>query len=221
MASRHPGRRGPKAGLLVVWALGVLQLGCPDRQPISFDVDARLLDANSVPFVPHSGEGPFDNYLAVNLPFAPAQALLADVEAFFGQELVSRGEAHITVITPVEYQRIADHLDIAAIDALAGASVQSTSFDVVCLGRATADLGSGTESTFFLVVDAPALVGLRRAVQEALVAAGGSRELFDPMSYAPHITLGFTLRDLHERDGAVKDPRACIAGVRLKGGQAR
>ena len=42
----------------------------------------------------------------MNLPYAPVQKLYKQVEAFEGGRLKNRGEAHITVITPVEFWNV-------------------------------------------------------------------------------------------------------------------
>jgi len=54
--------------------------------------------------------------------------------------------------------------------------------------------------TYFIVVDAPFLKTWRKT------RWGLNEEKFP---YYPHITLGFTERDLHLQDGAVKDARSC------------
>ena len=220
--ARWPHRQPTLTLCLVVLPVLIGLTGCGSEQrstPHIFELDARLLEAGGEPFIAHSGAGRFDNYLAMNLPFSPAEVLFLAVQKAFGESLQNRGEAHVTVVTPVEYQRMAEHLSIDALNQLAGDSIQSLPFDVICLGRASAQLPGGIGHTYFLVLDAPALLELRREIQAAYLEAGGSPERFDPVDYAPHVTLGFTARDLHERDGAIKDRRSCIAEVRLKGGQ--
>lgn len=199
-----------QAGLLML-----LLTGCDRQKDPVFDLDTSLLDAHAEAFIPHAGDGPFDTYLAVNLPYPPARKLLREVEARFAVKLKSRGEAHITVITPIEYQRLAQTLDIDAINDLAAEHIQRTAFEISCLGRATATLAGGPESTYFLVVHAPGLEQLRRRIRDEFVRVGGNPSAFDPGSYSPHVTLGFTSRDLHERDGTVKDESTCVAEVRL------
>lgn len=178
-------------------------------------VDASLLQGNTEAFIPHAGDGPFDTYLALNLPYPPVRKLLQDVETQFGVSLKNRGEAHITVVTPIEYQTLASCLDIEAINRMVAEEIQHVPFEILCLGRATATLPSGPESAYFLVVEAPGLRQVRRTIVEALVEAGGDPAVFDPEGYFPHVTVGFSARDLHERDGAVKDESACVAQVRV------
>ncbi len=66
-------------------------------------------DASRMPFVSHTGPGAFDNVLAQNLPYEKFKTLRAALNEYAGRELDfykgwnPRGEAHVTVITPVEY----------------------------------------------------------------------------------------------------------------------
>ena len=200
-----------------IFLLIVCVTGCAPEEYPSISVDPSLLEASTEAFIPHAGPGPFDTYLAVTLPYEPARRVRHQAERLFSVELNHRGEAHITVITPVEYQRVAPTLDIAKIHDLVSATIQLSPFEILCLGRATATLESRLESTFFLVIRAPGLRQLRHRIKDEFVEAGGDPAAFDPDAYFPHVTLGFTSRDLHERDGAVKDESACVARIRLAG----
>ena len=199
--------------LLLVYTVGC---AVPSANGNRFlQLDPALLDGTTKPFVPHVGDGPFDSYLAMNLPFEPAEKLARRIEEQFEVSLKNRGEAHITVVTPPEYQRLQPYLSMEQINRLA-AHIQTATLTARCVGRATATLDGVEESTYFLVVDAPGLLTLRREIHDAFVAVGGAYSDFDPDAYQPHITLGFTRRDLHERDGAIKDWRSCIAPTRLR-----
>lgn len=135
-------------------------------------------------------------YVAVPLELAPLTPLLAKAESLAGRPLVSRGEAHLTVVTPPEMKRLKPR---ARQRLLADLRRQTLALRPVCLGVGK----SGDLATYFLVVDAPAIKKLRQR-------AG----LWD--HYYPHVTLGFTERDLHEADGVRKDRRSCLAAGQIE-----
>jgi 2'-5' RNA ligase len=167
-----------------------------------------------VEFIPHTEEAPMKAYLAMNLPYPPYQLLLKDVEASEGLSLKNRGEAHITVISPVEYDQILKkHLSIAEIHKVAtDFNIQKATFKPVCVGRGEKDLEGKPEKTYFVVVKGDDLIHLRGLVQAAYVKNGGQAQDFDPAKFTPHVTLGYTARDLHVEDGIRKDSGSCIIG---------
>lgn len=165
------------------------------------------------PFIRHDSQNHYGTYLARNLPHSPFSALKTSVMRQYSLALFDRGESHITVITPPEYERLSQHINIDEINALAEKSIQNTMFMPLCLGMVVKDLEGEEESTAFIVVRADGLVELRRAIAKRFYDHGGNQEDFDPEYYFPHITLGYTKRDLHAEDGAVKDVRSCIANL--------
>lgn len=179
-------------------------------EPVAVRLDSSLGDGTAASFVPHEGEGSFQSYVAMPLPFPPADALRRQVERVLGCELKQRGEAHVTVVTPPEFQDVLSrHLTARQVTAVARRMrLQESLLDFVCLGSGSAVLDGTKEETFFVVVRSPDLVAVRRAVRDAYVAAGGLPGDFDPDRFFPHVTLGFTKRDLHEADGVIKDPSA-------------
>src|SRR5690606_10246762 len=68
-----------------------------------FLLNKRILDGNSVSYLAHSGNGEWDNYQTMNLPFFPAADLFKQIVVKEKIPMTTRGEAHITVITPIEY----------------------------------------------------------------------------------------------------------------------
>lgn len=159
------------------------------------------------PFIPHMEPRPFGSYLSRNVHYPPVRAKLEGLEARLGRSLKNRGEAHITVITPPEYDRaLKSHISIERIHEIArNQDIQRTDFQVVCMGRGRKD----ADETYFLVVTAPALLEIRRHVHREFIAAGGSPADFDPENFYPHITLGFTNKDLHQEDGVIKNELSC------------
>lgn len=167
---------------------------------------------DSAPFVAHNDAAPMQSYLALNLPYAPFQKLLEQVETAEGVSLKNRGDAHITVVTPVEYEKVLKkRLPMAEINKIAEeAKIQETPWTPICIGKAQKEIGGKTESTYFVVVESPALIDLRGKIEEAYIKNGGKAQHFVPEKYAPHITLGFTSRDLHAEDGARKRQESCV-----------
>lgn len=182
--------------------------GTPSESPV-FNAPATNEKA---PFIPHMESKPLQSYLAMNLPYAPYQALYEQVQKVEGLALTNRGEAHITVITPLEYEKVLKKkLSIQEIHQIAeSAKIQDAEITPVCIGRGQKEIHGKTEKTYFVVVESPALVDLRGRIEEAYIKNGGTPHAFIPERYSPHVTLGFTLRDLHHEDGVRKDRSHCI-----------
>lgn len=184
-----------------------------------FELEHQVFSARQTPFIKYEGVGELDNYLAMNLPFEPVAKLFAQLLVSERKPMTSRGEAHITVVTPIEYWQILRPagISMANINAIAeSAQIQNAQFEVKCLGRGEASIDGKNEQTFFVVVKSDDLLEIRRQVHSLLVSKGAQTPAFDPEHFAPHITVGFTKRDLHEADGVIKDQGACIGKIRLK-----
>lgn len=181
----------------------------------SFDLDARLWD--QVPFISNDAPTPFGSYLVRNVPFEPIRSLKGALESSLHRQLLGRNEAHITVITPPEYEQLKDKVRISEIQEIVRDSIQNTKFDVICLAKGSAQLSGKQESTYFVVVVSQGLFNIRRQIAQLFSARGGSQEAFDPESFYPHITVAYTKRDLHAQDGVIKNKDACFADVRVPG----
>jgi len=94
--------------------------------------------------------------------------------------------------------------------------IQETPFQIVCLGRGQKTEGTKTLSTFFIVVDAPELRVLRQTIATLYKTSGGIANEFKPEGYYPHITVGFSERDLHSQDGVIKNKATCFSEIWLK-----
>jgi len=131
------------------------------------------------------------------------------------KQLANRGEAHITVITPVEYSDVlSKNVSIHEINEIARKSdTQGSRFEIICVGRGNAILNNRTEEAYFVVVRSKDLLSIREKVQNLFVSKGGNATHFVPNHFYSHITLGFTKRDLHEGDGVIKDINACWGNV--------
>ncbi len=165
-----------------------------------------------VDFVKHDEYGTMKSYLALNVNFVPVKELRQRLETEIANELKSRPEAHITVITPMEYDKVlAKKIKMREINALADKlKIQDSSFKPICIGKGSAQSNGDTADTYFVVVSTDALFHLRAEVQKLFISKGGLAADFNPENFYPHITLGFTQRDLHFDDGIVKDERSCL-----------
>lgn len=157
-----------------------------------------------------------ENWLALNLDEKPAELIrrhidnqTASTESTSGQPpktaLKHRGEAHITILTPPEFNLLKDKLTMKEIEAIAQAQgLQISQWTPVCLGRGQ----HKNESTYYVVVQSQDLFMIRQAISREYIARAG-RNNFAADHFYPHITIGFTDRDLHEADGVIKDKNSC------------
>ena len=171
-----------------------------------------LIKGTSVPFVVHDSSQPMRAYLAMNLPFAPAAMVRKELEQKIGYRLRNRGEAHITIITPPEYTHaLSAKLPMVRIDQIANAEkIQESQITPLCVGEGSAVIKGHLEHTFYVVVQASNLLKIRQQIQAEFVKRGGRVNAFNASPFYPHITLGFTLRDLYGSDGVIKNQKSCI-----------
>ncbi|MES3036319.1 MAG: hypothetical protein V4736_00305 [Bdellovibrionota bacterium] len=203
------------SGLLLLFSF---QTSIPAQTAV-LNLDSTIKNGKSVEFLKFSGPGAFDSYLTMNLPFAPMKTLLQQVQTTESVKLKDRGEAHITVVTPVEFWNDLKPygVSIAEIDQIAEAmNIQNSAFQIICLGAGKKVIEDREEKTFYVVVQSDDLLKIRRKVQELLLSKeGGRASNFNPTKFYSHITLGYTLKDLHDSDGIIKDDKSCIHDIQL------
>lgn len=161
---------------------------------------------------PLTQSGKWLNYLVLDLPYEPVQLLRKKIEGLIKVDLSEtekkRGkEAHITIITPVEYWNLHSHLKMQKINQLFLNRVQALSFEPICIGKGS--INEDKLSTFYIVIKSDEIIELRKEIQKIFIQNGGSPTAFQPENYFPHITIGFNQRDLHLSDGVKKDQRSC------------
>lgn len=155
------------------------------------------------------------NYLAQDLPAARYEALRVQVETVADEKLKTRGEAHLTVITPPEFDLIKDKVSMAEIDEIANrANLAGAKIEEICIGRGDKLQNAKELRAYFVVVRSAVALEVRREI-EKLYRARDGRKAFSADRFYPHVTLGFTDRDLHESDGVIKDRRACDKRFKL------
>lgn len=162
-----------------------------------------------------------EKVIQVPLEFEPIAQLRQAVERRIGRQLLSRGEAHITVIKPQELSFLEGVLSRSDLEKLiASFELHPEKLNAICVGMGEARLGGKRESTYFVVLEAPELFSFRRQVatevaNRSLKTRGSRRSTFDAADFYPHITLGFSSRDLHEQHGVVKNVKSCLYPIKI------
>lgn len=176
----------------------------------AFELDRSVLDNSNVSFIPHTTPKPYQRYVSYEMNYAPVKELLEVLKLQTGP-LKDRGEAHITVITPPEFDLVLGKLlTIEEINEVALAeNIQDATFEPVCVGT-----GSKLDRTaYYVVVRAPELVRIREAVYALYLSKeGADPKAFNPHRFFPHITLGYVNDDVHESDGLEKTDKTCPRG---------
>jgi hypothetical protein len=153
---------------------------------------------------------PEPDWVGIPMPYAPVEKIRTELEKRIGKKLQHRGEAHITVITPPEFRVLSQTLKMNTIDKIvAKEGSMKAPIKALCLKKVTAVLGGKTEESWFISVESAELREFRNQVWRRFVANGGLPEDFAWKRWAPHITLGFTSRDLHDEDRISKEKAEC------------
>lgn len=168
-----------------------------------------------IPFVDNSKTAA--PYLSMNIDFDSITVIRKDVERIERLVLQNRGEAHITVITPPEFEQLKSVLSMELLNEVALLNrIQETPFEIVCVGRGQLKENRKVLSTYYVVLEAPELVSLRQTIATLYRTRGGPASGFNPDDFYPHITVGFTERDLHQSDGVIKSKASCLIDTQLK-----
>ncbi len=202
---------------LYLAVLMVSSLALAREKDFAFPLSADLLKGSETVFIAHNDPAPFGSYLTMNLPQPPSKELFDVLVSEFQIVLKNRGEAHITVITPPEYENVLKpYLSMEEINRIAlEAEIQKAEVSPLCLGRGRARDGHLLMETYYVVVKANRLLEIRRRIAAKYVQHGGDPSRFDPNYFYPHITIGFTSRDLQDSDGVFKGVNSCIASFKV------
>lgn len=200
-----------KLGLIV--ALTVVASASLANSTSLIAISPRLMMTHQLTFITHTGPGLFDNALAMNMPYQPIARVRQQLSKILNQQLSAfkgwnpKGEAHVTVITPPEYANtISPYVSMEKINEIAVEyRIQDSDMKVLGVGSGQVLVDQLIQSTFFLIVYSKNLLIIRQQIYSEYLKNGGPAESWNPMHFYPHITIGFTLRDLHEQDGVIKD----------------
>jgi 2'-5' RNA ligase len=164
--------------------------------------------------VPFSSQYSEEGALIRNVYYPAVNDLIPQLNKLYQLDLEDRKEAHITVVTPPEYQkRLKDLFTVNDILSRYQNGMQGIPFEVVCVGSRKSSTSSNR--VFYLVVKSPKLLNLRFDL--AKVAGDRALEqgrpmIFQPEVFWPHITIGYEKGDVFEFS---KGPESCLPGVKL------
>jgi hypothetical protein len=192
-----------------------------NRNKIQLPISGAIKNTEKMPFMPQVGPDTFENYLMQNIPFEPLTDFHDRVQRLMDQSLLRRNVGRIVVITALEYDQVLkEFIPMEEINEIAlENNIQRAAFEILGLGRGQITLEGKPEQTFFIVVASNELLQIRRKVHARFVEKGGNPEAFNPEHFFPHITLGFTSRDLYLNDGVVKDKTSVFLQIFEKGGK--
>ncbi|KAJ9067506.1 hypothetical protein DSO57_1038453 [Entomophthora muscae] len=184
-----------------------------------FWISRKALDGSHIPFQPKIGIEPYSNYLQMTLDFKYFKPIFARLNSTVGvPPLTTRGEAHVTVISPPEYETVLSrYVDISEINFIAKKlKIQTSRFKISCVGRDAKFIDVKNQIAYNLVLkDTHHLVAIRKVVFNLYKGRGGEGSLFQPEAFWGHITLGFKHRDLFIEDGIFKGENSCWAPVKM------
>ena len=218
---------------VLVMGPAVLTLGCQSRQakteaPVEravaaaadihpgweakapIEISKRAFDASNEVFQSHP------DYLALNTPYSGMNAIFRELERRENLTLKNRGEAHVTVVTPPEATTLASqNVSMRGVEIVADRMQMGDSdLDPICLGMGQAMINGKMQRTYFIVLHSENLLRIRgELAHEAQPATDGKG--FEAEPFYPHITVGFTLQDLFEQNGVIKDHSSCLYPLKL------
>lgn len=197
--------------LLAVFILSITATA--SQASVNLPLDESILSNEEMPFASRRGVGRFDTTLAMNVQYQPVKTVRAELSKILGYDLKfftlwePAGEAHVTVITPVEYfDIIKKYVSIDRIEAIAQEmKIQESDLTILGLGRGQAVLQGKPEETYFIMVHSENLLKIRKLIYSEYLRKGGPKSAWNPYEFYPHITVGYSLRDLHISDGVIKN----------------
>ncbi|MFP5492876.1 MAG: hypothetical protein ACLGG0_15340 [Bacteriovoracia bacterium] len=164
--------------------------------------------------VPFSTQYSEDGALIRSVHYPSVNALIPQLNSLYKLDLKDRGEAHITIITPPEFQSSLGRVfTINEMLARYSSTIQTLPFEVVCVGSRKSS--NGQNLVFYLVIKSSELTNIRFELsQEAKLRAEsrGIPLMFKPEAFWPHITIGYIKGDVFE---FTKGPESCLPDVEL------
>lgn len=186
-------------------------------------VPKALTDASKMPLIENTGEY---YTLAVNIEYPPIIKTRETISRFIGKKLTffpgwkPTGEAHITTISPPNFDmfgpKLSKYLSEEDIDQIGvDYRIQEADIKIRGIGSLTGMVApcKGCDKVesevYFFIVESEKLFEIREAVLQKFIERGGSKDDFDPDDFYPHITIGYTVGDIHDqpKDMTSLDPR--------------
>lgn len=164
--------------------------------------------------VPFSSQYSDTGALIRSVHYPSVNALIPQLNALYKLNLEDRREAHITVISPPDFQTsLTKVFTVNEMLYRYSSNIQDLPFKIVCVGsRKSSD---GQNLVFYLVVESPKLSEIRfdLAKEADLRARAQSIPLvFKPEVFYPHITIGYVKGDVFEFSKGIE---SCLPGVKL------
>ena len=181
-----------------------------------------IISKNIYKEVPHSAQYTDSGSLIRNIDYKTVNDIVIQIEQKYKLKLETRGEAHITIMTPPEATGwFTDHKGVnflissKELHVKYYKTIQKTKFKVVCVGRKTNKKG---HDVFYLVVDSKSkeILNIRSEIQKELELRAnftGMKTSFNAKAYYPHITIGFVKGDVHVGSKGID---TCIDGLSFK-----
>lgn len=96
--------------------------------------------------------------------------------------LITRGDAHITVISPPEFAVLATAgITIEQVNTFArDSNIQSSKVNAICLGREDVVVGGIERVVYQILVKSPDLIKIREKIFQLYAKNDGNTALFDP-----------------------------------------
>ncbi|KAG0047672.1 hypothetical protein BGZ83_007316 [Gryganskiella cystojenkinii] len=185
-------------------------------------INKKVFNTGKIPFQPHNGTALFTNWVGLTVDFKYVKPIfdIVNSTASFNNHtaLLSRGESHITVIQPPEFDNILHPAGVTIEELNAIATnpkrpLQKAKFEIECLGRVQVVSKPDNvyqQSLQIILKNYQDVVAYRQEVSDLYVKKGGNPALFYAANFLPHITLGFKHRDIFVEDGVYKGKNACI-----------
>jgi 2'-5' RNA ligase len=159
------------------------------------------------------------DWLAEPVELSKIDQLRSQLETISKLSLKSRGEAHITVISPPEFNILKSKLSMSEINIIAEhLNIEKAKWTPICVAQANLK-NKPNSIVFYIIVKSEELIKIRNEISTSFLKKGGAPAEFDPLHYFPHITIGFTDRDLYEQDGVIKDTRNCVFDLTTEDGR--
>ncbi|MGE3610362.1 MAG: hypothetical protein AB7I27_12300 [Bacteriovoracaceae bacterium] len=154
--------------------------------------------------------------LALNVEYQDVKRLRSEISKLIGRPLTffkgwdEKGEAHVTTITPPEYNnQLKPYVSYEEISRIAqDHDIQSSDLRILGIGSGKKLFKGEMGETFFIIVESKRLLQIRNAIYQEYLKNNGpvnGPNAFNPNRFYPHITIGFTHDDIHENDGLIKD----------------
>ncbi|CAO3700796.1 unnamed protein product [Rhizopus microsporus] len=157
-----------------------------------------------------------DSWLGMSIDFKYIKPVFEELNST-ATPLLNRGESHITIISPPEFAVLASAgVTIEQVNDIARKNkIQSSKFKIVCLGKEDVVINNVRKIVYQIIIKSEDLVKIRREIFKLYVQKKGNTALFDPESFWPHITVGFTSSDVFLEQGVYKGANVCYRPILL------